>query len=347
MKNQKGFIQIPLLIAIIAGVLVIGGAGYIGVKQYQNYQAGKIEKEKEARALVEAQKKSLEEAQQEIEKLKEGSVESKKKQEALEQKVQSNQQKPAPQNISISAAELEPYLTGVGRIDCSSDWSSFDWKKVSVGSGSLWNIQGIGYSVLTNKHVIDIPKGPYAYCRLKVADNGNIKAYKNAREIAPGLITGWDWWLDEENVYRWNQKTDVALLKLKYEFVNGDLPDGLNYSIGSLRLCPQRMALNSPVVAIGFPASTMKAVEGGAIQSTRTVTNGIISSHDESTVRDYGLPAPDYFVSAKIDSGNSGGIVLSKDNSGLCVLGIPTWVNVGNFENQGVIQNIHNVMYKQ
>ena len=33
MKNQRGFIQIPILIAIIVGVLVVGGAGYVGVKQ--------------------------------------------------------------------------------------------------------------------------------------------------------------------------------------------------------------------------------------------------------------------------------------------------------------------------
>lgn len=42
MKTKKGFIQIPLLIAIIAGVLVLGGGGYFGVKQYQS-----IQKEKE------------------------------------------------------------------------------------------------------------------------------------------------------------------------------------------------------------------------------------------------------------------------------------------------------------
>ena len=38
MKNQRGFIQIPILIAIIVGVLVVGGAGYVGVKQYQSHQ---------------------------------------------------------------------------------------------------------------------------------------------------------------------------------------------------------------------------------------------------------------------------------------------------------------------
>ena len=59
MKNQKGFIQIPLLIAIISGVLILGGAGYFGVKQYQKYK-------NEANI----QQKVLEPAQAEIEKLK-------------------------------------------------------------------------------------------------------------------------------------------------------------------------------------------------------------------------------------------------------------------------------------
>ncbi|MFA6136159.1 MAG: hypothetical protein WC705_02270 [Candidatus Paceibacterota bacterium] len=37
-KSQKGFIQIPLLIAIITGILAIGGISYFGVEQYRNYQ---------------------------------------------------------------------------------------------------------------------------------------------------------------------------------------------------------------------------------------------------------------------------------------------------------------------
>ena len=36
MKNKQGFIQIPLLIAIIAGILVVGGAGYIVTKRVNN-----------------------------------------------------------------------------------------------------------------------------------------------------------------------------------------------------------------------------------------------------------------------------------------------------------------------
>ena len=53
------------------------------------------------------------------------------------------------------------------------------------------------------------------------------------------------------------------------------------------------------------------------------------------------------YVSAKIDSGNSGGIAFSKDSRGLCVLGIPTWLTVGNYETQGLIQNIHNAFYSK
>jgi len=37
-KNQNGFIQIPILITIIMGVLVVSGIGYFSVKQYQDYK---------------------------------------------------------------------------------------------------------------------------------------------------------------------------------------------------------------------------------------------------------------------------------------------------------------------
>jgi len=53
-ENQNGFIQIPILIAIIVGFLAIG----LSVKQYQNYQAKQIEKEKTAREVQ--QQKDLE-----------------------------------------------------------------------------------------------------------------------------------------------------------------------------------------------------------------------------------------------------------------------------------------------
>jgi len=98
------------------------------------------------------------------------------------------------------------------------------------------------------------------------------------------------------------------------------------------------MPVNSPVAVVGFPTFTNKGVF-----ATRTTTNGVISAHDFTALVD-NLPYSNYYVSAKIDTGNSGGIAFSKNNNALCLLGIPTWLSVGNYETQGVIQNIHNIM---
>jgi len=78
----------------------------------------------------------------------------------------------------------------------------------------------------------------------------------------------------------------------------------------------------------------------------RIATDGIISGYTTTVNSKYIggiMPYPNYFTSAKIDSGNSGGIALSKDGNGLCILGVTTWLSVGNWEIQGIIQNIHNV----
>ena len=64
-KNQKGFIQLPLLIAIIVGVIAVGGVGYVIVKQQQYSRV-----EKERQDLITSQQNELENAQKEISELK-------------------------------------------------------------------------------------------------------------------------------------------------------------------------------------------------------------------------------------------------------------------------------------
>ena len=315
MENQKGFIQIPSLIAIIAGILVISGAGYFGIKQYQSYQ---VEKEKEAQAATEAQQKALEQAQVEIEELKQESTQSKQKQAVLEQRV--NNETTKSKEIIIQASELTPYLTGVGEVDCGD----------TEGTGTLWKL-GTGYFVLTNDHVVS----GVIDCTFTIQDSPNDKKHSGI----------WKLELIDNN---WNDIADVSLLRLvtwspTTEF-STSIPN-LNYSISSMLKCSTSMEIGSPMVIIGYPAYAEKTWSAGT-QSFRAVTNGIISSHDTSVKYDKGLPYSNYFVSAKIDSGNSGGIALSKNSNGLCVLGIPTWLTIGNYETQGLVQNIHNVMYK-
>ncbi len=68
MKNQRGFIQIPILIAIIIGVLAIGGVGYVGVKQYQNHKTEIAKENSQATSTPELSE--VEKLRQEVEELK-------------------------------------------------------------------------------------------------------------------------------------------------------------------------------------------------------------------------------------------------------------------------------------
>lgn len=308
MKNKKGFIQIPLLIAVIVVVFAVGGGAYLGIKQYQISLKDKAQIQQQ----VEAQQTALKRAQEEIEKLKK------------EQEIQ-------PKDFSISALELEPYLTGVGEVECFGD-------EQKTGSASLWNLgEGIGSAVLTNYHVISGDGN----CNITIGDSSTDTKHAGMYRI------------DKSHLFSWNPDTDISALKIipldgASDFAT-PIPD-LNYRISSLRRCSVRMQLGSSVVIVGFPAfSKRNIMVAGHLssQSSRTITNGIISAHDTSLRKPIGnLPYPNYYISAKIDSGNSGGIALSKDASGLCVLGLPTWLSVGNYETQGVVQNIHNIFYK-
>ncbi len=328
----------PFLIAIIAGVLVLGGSGYLGVKKYQNYQAERqierieqervaLEKEKEAQATLEAQQKSLEQAQVEIKKLKDESTEAKKKQSALEQQVKTQVEQPKTESPSlpITSAEIAPYLTETPLIICYDKDLN-----MTLGSGSVWNLQSFNSSVvITNKHVVEEPD-----CVAQTYDGDN-----------PLFNYG----IYLRDVSRWNSATDISVFPLLKKGVK----QSVNSNISKLPLCSTKMAVGSPVVVIGFPAFGVRMVDlynQGFLQrvASQIVTNGIISGHDTTVVKPKGeLPYQNYFISATVDSGNSGGIAFSKNESGLCVLGVPTWLTIGNFETQGLMQNIHNIFHTQ
>lgn len=309
---------------ILYTVLILIWIIYFGARQYQKYQ---IEKSKE-QSVANAQADSLKEALAEIEKLRQENEQTRENQAILEQKV-SRTVKTTTKDLTISSAELAPFLSGVVEISC----------KDREGSGSLWNIPGPGYIVLTNKHVIGKPLGSMEYCFISI-ENGGLYALNPSQPII-GMV-----------------KSELDIATHHINFLGAKDSSGneiqmtpvkdLNYRISSLKRCSVKMPLGSPVVLIGFPAfsettSFLPGV-GTARQTSQTITNGIISAHDRSDTEPLGpLLYVNYFVSAKIDSGNSGGIALAKDNDGLCILGIPTWLTVGNYETQGLVQNIQNI----
>lgn len=139
--NLRGFIQIPILIAIIAGLLVVGGAGYFGVKQYQNYQVAKIEKEKMAQELQRQKDLEVEKLRQEVDALKN------KKPEIITRTIT----KEAPVSNSSNA----PIASGGSSTENIFDKISpaIVFIKTSKGSGSGMIIENNGL-ILTNAHVI-------------------------------------------------------------------------------------------------------------------------------------------------------------------------------------------------
>lgn len=328
MKNQKGFIQIPILIVIIVGVVVIGGISYLGVRQYKNNQA--VQKSSEIQTPQQENKESTTSANSEIEKLKQEVEELR----AGFLKTQETPKQAQDNTDVINASNIESFLFYVGQVGCIGTSGS------SNGTGVLVNVSG-SVKVLTNRHVIT-----GTICTFKFTDK--TYGFKN-------------YGLDIKNPLAWNTITDSVVVSLKSFTKDGDLfsvsplsllnqltsPIKTNYS------CRERMPLGSPVVVIGYPVTTQYisgkleipsyGITIDRTENPQTVITGIISAYDESVLRN--LPDVNYFTTAPMDSGNSGGLALSKIGGKICILGIPTWAAVGNFQNQGVIQSFNNIFF--
>jgi len=135
MKLQKGFIQIPILIGVIIGVLIISAGGYFGYIKFKDYQ---IEKEKLAREVENLQQdKEKQQADEqnkqetELEKLKE-EIESLKKQ----------QENNVAKDTDLTNAEIIKKIR-----------PAVVYIETPYGAGSGIIIEDDGY-ILTNAHVV-------------------------------------------------------------------------------------------------------------------------------------------------------------------------------------------------
>lgn len=322
-----------MLASILALVLLFTVSGVISYKLYKQVQATqdlqkdilakqeaeRLEQEEKAKDLIDLQQKALDEAKAELTKTK---TEAEKQSAALKTLSQTvKDQSALPKDIVISSSDLAGYTTGVVQVICVSP------SGISSGSGSLWKFKEVPYAVLTNYHVVkDATK-----CVVSITNSANAQS---------GVVSV------KASIYTFNKNTDEAVLGLDTTISSPSLPiANYNYAVSDLRRCPNNLAVGSPVVIIGYPAYAKRdatlAIESiGTVNVIyRTATNGIISGYDSSQPGN-----ANYFVSAKIDNGNSGGLAIAKDQSGLCTLGLPTWLTVGNYETQGLVQNITNVL---
>ena len=318
------------MVIIIASFLAVGVFSYKLYKKVQNTEniqqqiiaqreQERLEQEEKSKVLIDLQEKALNEAKAELAKTKTEAAKTSAEIKTLSQTVK--EQSLVPKEIVISSSDLSKYMTGVVQVICVTPTG------ISSGSGSLWIFKEVPYAVVTNYHVVkDASK-----CVIAITNSAN-------QQSSVLSIKG--------SIYTFNKNTDQAILSIGTPLSATEVPiANYNYSLSDVRKCPNNMPVGSPVVIIGYPSyakrdATLNISSIGTVNVIyRTSTNGIISGYDSSQPGN-----ANYFVSAKIDNGNSGGMALAKDSSGICVLGLPTWLSVGNYETQGLVQNITNVL---
>ena len=161
----------------------------------------------------------------------------------------------------------------------------------------------------------------------------------NASATDTGMISGGGF--NVSDAKSWNKFSDSVAVRVKTGKPTSP--------ISSLPLCSPQIPLGTNIVVIGYPITTTHTQKIQGFEYIRylvnpeTYTVGVISAYENPLE---GLNFKNYFTTAQVDSGNSGGLALSKENGKLCLLGIPTWVSQGNFQNQGIIQSWHNVIYQ-
>jgi len=313
--------NLPLIIIILA----MGIFSYIYIQN----------KESRYEKIMVEQQKTLEGVKSEIKDFKYPTQENSNK--ILSEKKLTEQVNPiidsdkTTQYDTIKGADISSYLTSLVEVICNA----------TTGSGFFYKINSSPY-IITNEHVVSNPFN-------------NNKCMVTLEDSNHQTIGFYEIIISEK--LSWNKHTDVAIFPIH---IDNRFPSDttipiseLNYKLSSLPSCPSNNSIGAPVAIFGFPAFSKQEIQfqgkSYGVQTILSITSGTISGYDTSIQKPYGfLPYSNYQVTAKIDSGNSGGIALSRNDKGvLCLLGIPTWLTVGNFETIGIIQNLNNIFYTE
>lgn len=209
--------------------------------------------------------------------------------------VSSNNSSTEVQNVNKNQQEsLGNNLSSVVDIYCNNN---------NGGSGTIFLKDG---TILTNYHVI----ANSSYCLVTLPNPTTgvpISIYKATPEIVPIL----------------SKQYDLAVLIINSAYTDndgktwGDYPTTFPTYVKPESCTNFTPKLGEAIRIYGYPVTS-----GGY---NLTITDGIISSFaDDKNI----------LTSAKVDSGNSGGLALNQNG---CMVGIPSAVLTGNYQNLGVI----------
>jgi len=140
----------------------------------------------------------------------------------------------------------------------------------------------------------------------------------------------------DKNTYFLNDNLDVALLK-KEGYTDEKYTTGLKEDLlKNYPPCSKEKIIGSKVYIFGYPATGIDSDKKPFRTNLNLiVSTGIISGTDSHE---------NYYTDAKIDSGSSGGLAVSKIDGEICIVGIPTWASEGNIETLGMIQPFWKVL---
>jgi len=177
---------------------------------------------------------------------------------------------------------------------------------VALGREAYLNNDDQSFIFLTNKHIfLDYKNRKATYCVARLPYTLEYIIYRD--------------------LFRVHQKVDIGYLTVtlpshieKNEVLFARMMSKHNYCKSN------SIFVGDSIVILGYPSYGPKYYYG----QQPTATEGIISGRDGNY----------YTTSAKIEKGNSGGIAIHIENN--CLLGIPSAVKIGAYENLGYILDI-------
>lgn len=302
MNTHRGFIQILLLIAIVAGLLVIGGAGYLGWKKHSEITPVTNTQvvASTTSAATTPQGFEIDQLKQEVEDLKK----QVKTNQATNQGVTSPSVSSTGSNRQTINYDQIP-LKSVVRLVCFVGKEPWEWANeggdVYGGSGVIIDSGGL---ILTNAHVVGYNSN--TTCSVAIQNDLQQAQLAEYKAVVKKLYSG----------------SDIATLAITNKIVNGQWQSISTSAVfpSTGKFCVDSdVELGDKLVVAGYPT-----VGGFSI----TLTEGIVSGFDNNYIK----------TSAKIEHGNSGGAAY--DSSG-CFIGIPTEVSAGSLESLGYILRIN------
>ncbi len=372
MKNQRGFIQIPILIAIIIGVLAIGGAGYVGVKQYQNHKIEIAKENNQATSTPELSE--VEKLRQEVEELKKkttgntnGSSQVDSKNQATKPLTTTPTPPKVPSIIPNTDSSSVVYMYITGDTQMWSATSETPIGNVAKGTKVILVKKASGFStvkigdqtvlVLTDylaesttpnidvSEIVDKwkPYSVYIVCEFKYTNGTTYLKQGGSGTDYDGVVITNRHVITDENGYG-PSSCSLKFTGSSHVFVvpNSEIRTATNGDDwGTITVSDKKSYIDNKPLAGIYGCYGKKPTEGDEVVILGYP--GIGSQTGITVTRGIisGLEGNYFITDAKIDHGNSGGTAILM--RGDCYLGIPTYGIKGELESLGRILDIRTV----